>query len=82
MCAELQIYRQIDEPDGLMGLVRLRSGGLSTFDRITIAEQQGNWDHAISLWESVASMDIPERDKQHCSLLQGVDDVCNTAYSY
>ncbi|CAD7704331.1 unnamed protein product, partial [Ostreobium quekettii] len=47
----LQIYSQMDEPDGVHGLVHMRKGGLEVQDQIMVAQKAGLWDKALSLYE-------------------------------
>ena len=52
MSAGLQdIYGKLEEPDGLEGLVRLRSGGPGLHDQILAAEKAGKWSEALTLYE-------------------------------
>ena len=45
------IYGKLEEPDGLEGLVRLRSGGPGLHDQILAAEKAGKWSEALTLYE-------------------------------
>eukprot|EP00798_Chlamydomonas_sp_ICE-L_P024092 gene24092-9666_t len=47
----LEVYGQLEEPDGLSGLVQLRQGGLTTTDQILAAEKAGAWSDALALYE-------------------------------
>ncbi len=47
----LEVYGQLEEPDGLSGLVQLRQGGLTTGDQILVAEKAGSWGEALALYE-------------------------------
>ncbi|GAX74920.1 hypothetical protein CEUSTIGMA_g2366.t1 [Chlamydomonas eustigma] len=47
----LEVYGQLEEPDGLSGLVQLRQGGLTTADQILVAEKAGAWGEALALYE-------------------------------
>uniref|UniRef100_A0A7R9VTK1 Serine/threonine-protein kinase ATR n=1 Tax=Chlamydomonas euryale TaxID=1486919 RepID=A0A7R9VTK1_9CHLO len=47
----LEVYGQLEEPDGLSGLVRLRQGGLTRSDQILVAEKAGSWGEALTLYE-------------------------------
>ena len=45
------MYGQLEEPDGLSGLVQLRQGGLTASDQILVAEKAGSWGEALALYE-------------------------------
>lgn len=47
----LEVYGQLEEPDGLSGLVQLRQGGLTTSDQILVAEKAGSWADALAMYE-------------------------------
>lgn len=47
----LEVYGQLEEPDGLTGLMQLRPGGANTSDQILAAEKAGTWSEALSLYE-------------------------------
>lgn len=47
----LEVYGQLEEPDGLSGLVQLRQGGLTASDQILVAEKAGSWGEALALYE-------------------------------
>jgi hypothetical protein len=47
----LEVYGQLEEPDGLSGLVQLRGGGLALQDQITAAEKGGAWGEALALYQ-------------------------------
>ena len=49
-----EVYRKLEEPDGLAGLSKLRSGGARLADQVLAAEKAGSWSEALSLHEQVA----------------------------
>eukprot|EP00883_Tetradesmus_obliquus_P008640 jgi/Sobl393_1/19368/SZX76090.1 len=53
----LEVYGQLEEPDGLAGLVQLRQGGLTTSDQILVAEKAGAWSEALALYELALSQE-------------------------
>eukprot|EP00879_Flechtneria_rotunda_P008531 GHRR01008938.1.p1 GENE.GHRR01008938.1~~GHRR01008938.1.p1 ORF type:complete len:1480 (+),score=620.50 GHRR01008938.1:516-4442(+) len=53
----LEVYGQLEEPDGLAGLVQLRQGGLTTADQILAAEKAGAWSEALALYEQALSQE-------------------------
>ena len=53
----LEVYGQLEEPDGLSGLVQLRQGGLTTTDQILAAEKAGAWSEALSLYEQSLALE-------------------------
>lgn len=52
----IEIYGQLEEPDGLGGLVSLRHGGLNHSDQILAAEKSGCWSEALALYEQGMGM--------------------------
>ena len=50
-CVVQEIYGKLEEPDGLTGLMRLRSGEPLLQDQILAAEKMGCWDEANALYE-------------------------------
>ncbi|KAK9914842.1 hypothetical protein WJX75_001188 [Coccomyxa subellipsoidea] len=46
-----EVYGKLEEPDGLSGLVRLRSGGPRLEDQVLAAEKAGCWSAALTLYE-------------------------------
>ncbi|BDA43155.1 Serine/threonine-protein kinase ATR at C-terminar half [Coccomyxa sp. Obi] len=46
-----EMYGKLEEPDGLSGLVRLRSGGPRLEDQVLAAEKAGCWSAALTLYE-------------------------------
>ena len=50
-CVMQEIYGKLEEPDGLTGLMRLRSGEPLLQDQILAAEKMGCWDEANALYE-------------------------------
>ncbi len=51
------MYGKLEEPDGLAGLAKLRSGGPLLSDQLLAAEKAGSWSEALGLHEQVASPD-------------------------
>ena len=47
----LEVYGELEEPDGLSGLIQLRQGGLTHADQILAAEKAGSWSEALTLYE-------------------------------
>ena len=47
----MSIYRELQDPDAVLGLVTLRTGGPTNADWITAAAKAGNWDEVASLYE-------------------------------
>lgn len=47
----LEVYGQLEEPDGLSGLVLLRSGGLTLQEQVITAEKAGAWSEALALYQ-------------------------------
>ena len=56
MCFQ-EIYGKLEEPDGLSGLMKLRSGGLSLQDQVLAAEKTGSWTEAAALYEQALKQD-------------------------
>eukprot|EP00775_Hariotina_reticulata_P013107 gene13107-13235_t len=56
----LEVYGQLEEPDGLAGLVQLRQGGLTSTDQILVAEKAGAWSEALALYEQAVSQEAAE----------------------
>ena len=46
-----EVYGMLEEPDGLAGLVRLRSGPARLQDQLLAAEKAGSWAEALALRE-------------------------------
>jgi hypothetical protein len=55
----LEVYGQLEEPDGIAGLLRLRRGGLSTADALLAAERAGQWSEAQSMYEQLLAAARP-----------------------
>lgn len=55
-----EVYGELEEPDGLAGLVRLRQGGATPADHMLAAQKAGAWSEALSLHEQV-------RENPRCS---------------
>ncbi|KAF5833342.1 hypothetical protein DUNSADRAFT_10383 [Dunaliella salina] len=51
----LEVYGQLEEPDGLAGLMHLRHGGLTPMDQVIAAEKAGSWSEALALYEQLLS---------------------------
>ena len=51
--AAQEVYGKLEEPDGLAGLARLRSGGALLQDQVLAAEKAGSWGEALGLHEQV-----------------------------
>lgn len=49
-----EVYGKLEEPDGLAGLARLRSGGALLQDQVLAAEKAGSWGEALGLHEQVS----------------------------
>ena len=54
--ASQAVYGKLEEPDGLAGLARLRSGGALLSDQLLAAEKAGSWSEALGLHEQVGPM--------------------------
>ena len=52
-CGLQEVYGKLEEPDGLAGLARLRSGGALLQDQVLAAEKAGSWGEALGLHEQV-----------------------------
>ena len=71
------VYGKLEEPDGLGGLVRLRSGGPGLHDQILAAEKAGQWSEALSLYERALRLEThPVSGKS--GLGSTSEAVCNT----
>ena len=67
----LEIYRNMDEPDGLAGLSRLRASSSwydNLRDQILVHEKEGNWAEALTCYEQVLEVD-PRSSIHHGGLL-------------
>ena len=51
-----EVYGKLEEPDGLAGLSKLRSGGMKLSDQVLAAEKAGSWSEALGLHEQVRIM--------------------------
>lgn len=52
----LKAYRELDEPDGLIGLTKLRSAP-SLADHVLVCETSGNWTEALAYYEQALQTD-------------------------
>ena len=50
-----EVYGKLEEPDGLAGLSKLRSGGMKLSDQVLAAEKAGSWSEALGLHEQVGN---------------------------
>lgn len=55
------MYGKLEEPDGLAGLVRLRSGPARFQDQLLAAEKAGVWSEALALHEQALQHDASIR---------------------
>ena len=55
------MYGKLEEPDGLAGLVRLRSGPAHFQDQLLAAEKAGSWSEALALHEQALQHDASLR---------------------
>ena len=55
------MYGKLEEPDGLAGLVRLRSGPAHFQDQLLAAEKAGSWSEALALHEQALQRDASLR---------------------
>lgn len=55
------MYGRLEEPDGLTGLMKLRSGGPKLQDQILAAEKAGCWTDALALHEHQLQSDGEEQ---------------------
>lgn len=53
ICSVQEVYGRLEEPDGLAGIVRLRSGPARLKDHLLAAEKAGHWSEALTLYEQV-----------------------------
>lgn len=51
----------LEEPDGLAGLVRLRSGPARLQDQLLAAEKAGSWAEALALHEQALQHDTSSK---------------------
>ncbi|KAK9842495.1 hypothetical protein WJX81_002719 [Elliptochloris bilobata] len=57
-----EVYGKLEEPDGLAGLLRLRTGGPRLQDQVLAAEKAGCWSDALALYEQALQNEAPARD--------------------
>lgn len=62
-----EVYGKLEEPDGLAGLVRLRSGPAQFQDQLLAAEKAGSWSEALALHEQALQHDASSRPTQGMS---------------
>ena len=55
------MYGKLEEPDGLAGLAKLRSGGMKLSDQVLAAEKAGSWSEALGLHEQVGACLSPDQ---------------------
>lgn len=59
-----EVYGKLEEPDGLAGLVRLRSGPACFQDQLLAAEKAGSWSEALALHEQALQHGVASRASQ------------------
>ena len=76
----MQVYKGLEDPDALTGVINLRQGGPSHADCILAAQKMGRWDEAAALFEVSSAPGVSEHGAS-TSALQHAQGVTSDALS-